>query len=219
MTVAGEGAGRSGERQDEFDTILTMTKKRQPINSRQRKLLSLIILGAGLVFIGLAAFFTLPEPDQITDGGPGIPSSTIPVEVGYSAPSLTLADLNGRQHSLKDYRGQVVLVNLWATWCPPCKAEMPTLQAYYEDYQAHGFVTIAVNDGDPAEDVAAFVGSYGLTFPVWLDPTYEATERAFETLNLPSSFVIDREGVIRLRWVGEIDRDTLEKYVTPMILE
>jgi peroxiredoxin len=139
--------------------------------------------------------------------------------VDYAAPKLTLSDLDGVERSLADYRGQVVLVNLWATWCPPCKAEMPTLKAYYEVYAADGFVTIAINDGDPAEAVTAFVQEYGLTFPVWLDPTYEATERAFKTRNLPSSFVIDREGNIRLRWVGEIDRATLEKYVTPLILE
>ena len=96
---------------------------------------------------------------------------------------------------------------------------MPTLKAYYEDHTADGFVTIAINDGDPADAVKAFVQEYDLTFPVWLDPTYEATERAFKARNLPSSFVIDREGNIRLRWVGEIDRAALEKYVTPLILE
>ena len=96
---------------------------------------------------------------------------------------------------------------------------MPTLEAYYQAHRTDGFVTIAVNDGDPDEDVATFVQDYGLTFPVWLDPTYQATNHAFKTHSLPSSFVIDREGYVRLRWVGEIDRTSLEKYVTPLILE
>jgi thiol-disulfide isomerase/thioredoxin len=113
----------------------------------------------------------------------------------------------------------VVLVNLWATWCPPCKAEMPTLEAYYQAHQTDGFVTFAVDDGDPVDAVAAFVDQYNLSFTVLLDPTYEATDRAFKTRNLPSSFVIDRDGNVRLRWVGEIDRATLEKYVTPLITE
>lgn len=177
----------------------------------------MIILGAGLVLVGLAAFFVLPG----TQASPSAPvsRSTTPVEVDYAAPELTLSDLTGVEQSLEDYHGQVVLVNLWATWCPPCKAEMPTLEAYYQAHVEDGFVVIAINDGDPAEAVKAFAREYGLSFPVWLDPEYVATEEAFQTLNLPSSFVIDRGGTIRLRWVGEIDRRTLEKYVTPLIAE
>jgi peroxiredoxin len=78
---------------------------------------------------------------------------------------------------------------------------------------------LAINDGDPAAEVATFVQEYDLSFTVLLDPTYQATDHAFKTHNLPSSFVIDREGNIRLRWVGEIDRASLEKYVTPLLLE
>lgn len=179
----------------------------------------MVVLGAGLILVGLAAWMMWPRPDVAASGPASGASLTVPVEVDYKAPALTLSDLGGTEHSLAEYRGQVVLVNLWATWCPPCKAEMPTLKAYYEAHQADGFVTIAVNDGDPADAVAAFVQEYSLTFPVLLDPTYEATERAFKTRNLPSSFVIDRDGNVRLRWVGEIDRTALEKYVTPLILE
>ena len=177
----------------------------------------MIVLGAGLILVGLAAFIAWPKSEFDTPSTDSL--KTVSVAVDYAAPKLSLSDLNGTEYSLADYHGKVVLVNLWATWCPPCKAEMPTLKAYYEEHAADGFVTIAVNDGDPAEAVAAFVQEYELTFPVWLDPSYEATERAFKTRNLPSTFVIDREGNIRLRWVGEIDRVTLEKYVTPLILE
>ena len=179
----------------------------------------MFVLGVGLILVGAAAFLLWPRPDVSADGAVSGQSLTVPVAVDYEAPELTLSDLEGVEHSLADYRGQVVLVNLWATWCPPCKAEMPTLDAYYQAHQADGFVTLAINDGDPTDDVAQFAQDYKLTFPVLLDPTYEASERAFKSLNLPSSFVIDREGQIRLRWVGEIDRAALEKYVTPLILE
>jgi len=182
-------------------------------------LLGLIVLGAGLILVGLAALMLWPRP-EVTAGSPASGASlTVPVEVDYEAPVLTLSDLDGTEHSLADYHGQVVLVNLWATWCPPCKAEMPTLNEYFKAHQADGFVTIAINDGDPSDAVSTFVQEYSLSFPVWLDPTYEATERGFKTSNLPSSFVIDRDGNVRLRWVGEIDRAALEKYVTPLILE
>lgn len=145
--------------------------------------------------------------------------STVPARVNYSAPELTLMDTQGVARSLRDYRGQVVLVNLWATWCPPCKEEMPTLQSFYNKHQDKGFVVIAINDGDPVEDVLQFVQEYRLTFPVWLDPTYVATEQAFKTLSLPSSFVIDREGTIQLQWVGGISRRMLDQHVAPLIME
>jgi thiol-disulfide isomerase/thioredoxin len=115
------------------------------------------------------------------------------------------------------FRGQVVLVNLWATWCPPCKKEMPALETFYRKHVDDGFAIVAVNDGDPTSDVVQFVKDYGLTFPVWLDPTYIATEKAFKTLNLPSSFVINRDGQIVLSWVGGVNLRTLEEYVTPII--
>jgi cytochrome c biogenesis protein CcmG, thiol:disulfide interchange protein DsbE len=179
----------------------------------------MLLLGMGLILLGLAAFVAWPKVEAGPDGGLSGGSLSVPVAVHYAAPVLMLSDLDGTEHSLADYRGQVVLVNLWATWCPPCKAEMPTLEAYYQAYQADGFATLAINDGDPTEAVATFVQEYGLSFTVLLDPTYQATDHAFKTHNLPSSFVIDREGNIRLRWVGEIDRASLEKYVTPLILE
>ena len=179
-------------------------------------ILPLIIAGVGLVLLGVAAFALLPKPDSQPST---TEYSTIPLEVNYAAPDLSLTALDGTPTSLADYRGQVVLVNLWATWCPPCKAEMPTLQSFYDRYQADGFAVVAINDGDPAADVTQFVKDYALTFPVWLDPKYVATEQAFKSMNLPSSYVIDRNGVIRLQWVGEISSAMLEKYVTPLITE
>jgi peroxiredoxin len=196
-----------------------MSKYKSKRHSRKSSSPALAVLGAGLVLLGLAAWMLWPRQA----GGEADPASsaglTVPVAVNYDAPELTLSDVSGKQHSLAGYRGQVVLVNLWATWCPPCKAEMPTLNDYYEDHAEQGFTILAVNDGDAAADVAAFAQAYGLSFPVLLDPTYIATDQAFKTRNLPSSFVIDREGVVRLRWVGEIDRATLEEYVTPLIAQ
>jgi thiol-disulfide isomerase/thioredoxin len=180
----------------------------------------MVIFGAGLILLGLAAFVAWPRSDasaELPAASGGL--STIPVEVNYAAPELELTALDGQQYSLTDYLGSVVLVNIWATWCPPCKAEMPTLESFYQAHQIDGFVTVAINDGDPEDAVTAFVQDYGLSFQIWLDPTYQATDHAFKTNNLPSSFVIDREGNVRLRWVGEIDRASLEKYVTPLILE
>ena len=176
-----------------------------------RKLIPLFLLGLGLILIAISGYFVLKNNSAQTD------FSAVPAQVNYAAPELTLTDTQGTVHSLADYKGQVVLVNLWATWCPPCKEEMPTFEAYYNKHKDEGFIIIAVNDGDPTPDVLQFVEDYGLTFPIWLDPTYIATEQAFKTINLPSSFVIDREGVIRLQWIGGIDKKALDKFVTPII--
>lgn len=182
-------------------------------NSSQTKnpLVPLLLLVLGVALIAASVYFLLQDTPPQTD------LTAVPAQVNYPAPELTLSDLAGTSVSLADYRGQVVLVNLWATWCPPCKEEMPALEAFYRKYQSQGFVIVAINDGDPTEDVIQFAQEYGLTFPVWLDPTYIATEQAFKTLSLPSSFVIDREGTIVLSWVGGINAKTLEKYVAPIV--
>jgi cytochrome c biogenesis protein CcmG, thiol:disulfide interchange protein DsbE len=178
-----------------------------------RKTVPVLLLGLGLLLVAASVYMTL------RDAPPQADLTVVPVQTTFPSPELTLTDLQGATRSLADYEGQVVLVNLWATWCPPCKAEMPTLQAYHDKYADRGFTVIAINDGDPAPDVVQFSKDYQLTFPVWLDPTYIATEDAFKTMNLPSSFVIDRSGTVRLYWVGEIKTSALEKYVTPIIKE
>ncbi|RPI91819.1 MAG: alkyl hydroperoxide reductase [Chloroflexi bacterium] len=178
-----------------------------------RKNLPFLLLVLGSILILASIYFVLGEQAPQAD------LSTVPAKVSFPAPELTLMDLQGSSRSLADYRGQVVLVNLWATWCPPCKEEMPALQAFYDKYRESGFVIIAVNDGDPKADVLQFVEDYELTFPVWLDPTYIATEQAFRTLSLPTSFVIDRNGTIQLTWVGGINSTMLEKHIAPLIVE
>ena len=107
-------------------------------------------------------------------------------------------------------------MNNWATWCPPCKAEMPTLQAYFEAHQAKGFTIIAIEGGEPVSEVADFVRQYGLSFPVWPDVNGKSMD-AFRNLNLPNSYLIDREGTVRLAWTGAISRSILEEYVTPLL--
>jgi peroxiredoxin len=180
---------------------------------KPRQSLPFLLLGLGLLLIFAATFYMVRENALPSD------FSTVPVQVNFVAPELTLTDSQGVTHSLADYRGQVVLVNLWATWCPPCKEEMPSLQSLYNKYVDRGFTVIAINDGDPTSDVLQFIKDYQLTFPVWLDPTYIATEQAFKTANLPSSFVIDRNGTVRLMWVGGISRRMLDKYVPKIIME
>lgn len=180
-------------------------------SQNKRLFYSLLFLGSGLVLILGSLYFLLQNTE------PPIDLAAVPIQVNYAAPELTLTDTQGNSFALSQFRGQVVLVNLWATWCPPCKEEMPGLEAFYRKYKDNGFTIIAVNDGDPTPDVLQFVKDYKLSFPVWLDPTYQATDHAFKTANLPSSYVINRDGKVVLSWVGGINRKNLEKYVVPII--
>ncbi len=181
---------------------------------KKNAFLPLLLLGLGLILAGLAVFFWLrPAAETAAET-----ASVIPVPVSYPAPELQLHSLDGEPVNLADYRGQVVLVNMWATWCPPCKQEMPDLQAYYQAHQEQGFVIIGINDGETADVVRPFVAEYGLTFPVWLDER-GLSEKAFRTINLPSSYVIDRQGTVRFAWKGAISYDVLESYITPLLDE
>jgi thiol-disulfide isomerase/thioredoxin len=177
-----------------------------------------MLAGLGLVVSGIAGWALLSDAQARYASRP-TDFTAIPAKVSFRAPALTLESLDGGQHSLADYAGQVALVNLWATWCPPCEAEMPVFQLFHEKHRSEGFTIIAVNDGESEADVRAFVAEYGLTFPVWLDPTYEATDRVFKAPNLPTSYVIDRGGTVRLMWIGAISEANLEKYVTSLIKE
>lgn len=190
------------------------SKYRRKIVKAQRQS---FIIGVFLVLIGISLFAVL----QKTDGEAATSMadlSVIPVAVNYPAPQLALENVNGKTESLADFNGKVLLLNNWATWCPPCKAEMPTLKKFHDAHSADGFTIIAVEAGDGKEEVLQFSQSLGLTFPIWLDPDSSALN-AFKNGNLPNSYVIDRNGRVRYAWTGEISLSMLEKYVTPLIAE
>jgi cytochrome c biogenesis protein CcmG/thiol:disulfide interchange protein DsbE len=156
-------------------------------------LFSLLILVMGASWILISA-----APAGDTTGG-RIPAP----RQGFQAPDFSLSTLSGETITLSELRGQPVLINLWATWCPPCRAEMPDMQAIYETYQERGFLILAINATyqDSRASAAAFVQEYGLTFPVLLDTSGE-TARQYQMRALPTSFFVDREGIIQEVVVG-----------------
>jgi len=193
------------------------SKKKRSTHRNNSQIIAMALIGAGLVILGGLAFFLLPNGSTAKSSGSEI-TSTIPVAVDYPSPELALNDIDGSQSSLKDYQSQVVLVNNWATWCPPCRAEMPALKQYFEDHEEQGFTVIAIEAGETVSEVARFAEEYGLTFPVWADPDQKSIA-AFRNMALPNSYVIDRRGQVRLTWTGAISREMLEKYVTPLLEE
>lgn len=186
----------------------------------RRSAVPLMVAGAGLMLIALAAVLSprLRSGDASEATGLGNLPSAIPAEVDFPAPALALSDLQGNPVALADLRGKYVLVNNWATWCPPCRAEMPELEAFYQAHREENFVLVGISAGDPADQVATFVQQIGVSFPMWLDPDEQAL-RAFRTNSLPSSYVIDPQGQVRLAWTGAIRYDVLEAYVAPLLQE
>ncbi len=183
-----------------------------------RRALPFLLLGLGLFSIGLGFLWRiLVTTEPPSQAGKALDDSCVqPASVNYPAPDLELVDLTGNPVQLADTRGKVVLLNAWATWCPPCLAEMPDLQQYYELHHNEPFILLGVNIGERVEVVEDFVGRSGLSFPIWLDPG-EETLRALKTISLPTSIVIDPEGVVRLAWSGATCLSTLESMVSALI--
>jgi thiol-disulfide isomerase/thioredoxin len=131
-----------------------------------------------------------------------------PISVGSAAPAFAAQTLDARPatRTLADYRGQVVLLNIWATWCAPCRAEMPSIQALHEAYGDKGFRVVAVSvDGAGEEQkIRDFMREYGLTFEVLHNPAGDV-QRLYQTTGVPESFVIGPDGVIRKKVIGAVD--------------
>jgi peroxiredoxin len=193
-----------------------MTKKKY--RRKHQKPFPIVPVALGIFLIGFALLAMIKPKTDNTSTENEDANSVVPFAVEYAAPELSLQNIKGESESLAEYRDKVVLVNNWATWCPPCKAEMPTLVDYHNEHAADGFTVIAVEAGDSVDSVSPFVESFKMTFPVWLDPNGEAL-KAFRNGTLPSSYVIDRTGTVRYAWTGEISKAMLEKYVTPLIAE
>ena len=122
---------------------------------------------------------------------------------GFPAPDFELKTLDGEPISLSDMRGKAVLINFWASWCPPCRSEMPAMQQIYEEYGPDEFVILAVNSThqDRLTDAESFVAERGLTFPILLD-TQGQVSSTYQVRSLPTSFFVDRDGIIREIVIG-----------------
>lgn len=136
-----------------------------------------------------------------------------PLDAGREAPAFRAVTLAGDSIGVQDYRGQVVLLNVWATWCKPCLTEMPALQRLYDQLAPQGFTVLAVSVdnarlslGDPIEAVRGFVRELDLTFPILLDPE-NRIERIYQITGMPTTYLIDRDGIIRERIIGAREWD------------
>ena len=135
----------------------------------------------------------------------GAPLSSAPSpRQGFLAPDFTLDTLDGNKVTLSELRGKVVVVNFWATWCPPCRAETPALEKSYEQYKDSGVVILGVNltNQDVVSEVESFVHEFQLTYPILLDRDGSVSSSLYQIKGLPSTFFVNREGIIRTMLVG-----------------
>lgn len=178
-----------------------MNRLFSPQNQRQWVILSISILAIGVLW---TFYSRIPTSDTQMGQMPASPRE------GFSAPDFALDLLGGGQVTLSELHGKPVVVNVWASWCGPCRAEMPAMEKVYQTYKELGLVVIGLNTTyqDSETDAAAFVKEFGLTFPIALDRN-GAVSRRYLVTGLPSTFFIDRKGIVHSVVVGGPMSETL----------
>ena len=145
-----------------------------------------------------------------------------PVTPLIAAPDFTLEDMDGESYKLRDYRGKVVLINFWATWCPPCRKEMPALEALYKKLGGESFAVLAVNQWEDPDHVFAYTGELNVfpTFPILFDPESKLSAE-YGVKGLPTSFLIDKQGRLAYRAVGgrDFDHPEVERLIRELLAE
>jgi peroxiredoxin len=158
-----------------------------------------------IIFIGAILFFFehfIEAPISITDVQVKENFDQRKSAVGYLAPDFSLRNLKGNYESLDSFRGQVVVLNFWATWCVPCRVEMPSFEKLYRRYRSEGVAVLAVTlDKNSKQKVESFVDEHRISFPILLDEEGEV-ERLYPSMTIPFTYVIDREGRVVARVDG-----------------
>jgi cytochrome c biogenesis protein CcmG, thiol:disulfide interchange protein DsbE len=191
--------------------IATRTQSRPHRTRRTAERRRRVLVQAGL-FVGLGSLFLLTALAALG----GQPGAAGPARMGQPMPDVSLTNLAGEQVRLSDYAGRPVLVNAWATWCPPCRAEMPALHAFYVAHQAEGFQLLAINAGEGRSNVISYIAQQGFTFPVLLDPGTQALER-LGVRSFPTSILVGRDGLVRRIHIGLFTLESLEAEITPLL--
>ena len=165
---------------------------------------SFIVALAVLALIGLLTFGLLTKGSSKVEVGDPVPDKELPV-------------LGGKGHrELADYRGEWVLVNLWASWCGPCRAEAPELERFYRHYQDRDLTVIGINTQDNSEDALAFLDEFDASYPQLRSVGNERSD-AFGSTGVPENFLVDPEGRVAFVWPGPVDKRVLDENVVPIL--
>jgi peroxiredoxin len=170
---------------------------------------SFVGIGMGLL---VGVIWRTSGTESVQEGtDPKLSLSPSPV-IGSPAPDFLLQGVDGKEYSLSDMRGKIVLLNFWATWCSPCLVEMPTLQSINLDYEESDLSILAINNDEAEAQVRTFGQELGLTFPLLLDPGGE-TQKLFHVRAYPTSIFVDTQGVIRNIHFGILEETQIEQYL------
>jgi peroxiredoxin len=160
-------------------------------------------ISVSAVIISAALALLLPSCQKAS--APSVATAIVNEEapkIGYLAPNFRLTNLHGEEVSMASLEGKVVFINFWATWCGPCRAEMPSMEALYHDFKGKGLEILAVSsDMDGAPAVQPFVRKLGLSYPVLLDPDFRVDDK-YLIQSVPTTVLVDKNGVITHRFVG-----------------
>lgn len=190
-------------------TTASMRQKQRTNRRKQAQVRSLIMVGGGILILAAVLFF-FSNPSENT------PAALYPPRIGQPMPDLALKDLSGNLVRVSDFAGQPLLINAWATWCPPCRAEMPLLNEYYLQHKAQGFVILAVNAGETQPQVSQFISQTGFSFPVLLDADTAALSK-LGVFSFPTSIVVGRDGNVKKIHVGLITPETIQYEIAPLL--
>jgi len=163
-----------------------------------------------VIIIGLAGWaifdFVIKSSDEESVG----------IEKGDLAPDFELETLDGEEVKLSDYKGKKVLLNFWATWCPPCRVEIPDIQKYHEEYDDVAILAVNLLETESSpRNVVSFVEEYGMTFEVLSDEN-SVVATTFDAFSLPTSYLIDSNGIIQNKAIGPLNYDAMVKEFSAM---
>ena len=189
-----------------------------------KKMVGLLLVGVLIVLLAIGIVQRNVEEKQATDRlNEGSDVEFLPTDEGLAkgemAPDFELTTLAGDPVKLSDYKGKKVILNFWATWCPPCRAEMPDMQKYYEE-QAQGedveILAVNLTTADKGMDaINAFIEEFGLTFPVPMDTEGDIGE-LYQAAAIPTSYMIDTEGRVQNKIVGPMNEQMMEDFIANM---
>jgi thiol-disulfide isomerase/thioredoxin len=168
---------------------------------------NIALIAGGAIVIGAVLVFAFASTSNTTIG---------PAQNGKPIANFSLTDLNGVTRKMSDYAGRPVLINAWATWCPPCKAEMPALHEFYLKHKDEGFELLAVNSGESRSAVQHFIGQTGFTFPVLLDTNKDVLD-GLGVNGLPTSIFVGRDGTVKTIHIGGLTSEAIEKELAPLL--
>lgn len=179
----------------------------------KNKWIIILLLGAvgfGVYKVTSDSFDPIKEKSPVTDSSAN--QSVIGLQKGNLAPDFELVTTEGKHIKLSELRGKRLIVNMWATWCPPCKAEVPELERFYEEHHNEGIEILAVDLTDSEKrpaDVGTFIKDYKITYPVVLDERGEVSKK-YQVTSIPTTYVINSKGIIQQKYIGALSYQSLK---------